>query len=77
MGISHIPEGREVFEEMTVGENLDLGAFVLRDQEMIRKKLRQVLELFPGLRKEKNNWLVSEWRGATDVSYCSWPHVQS
>jgi branched-chain amino acid transport system ATP-binding protein len=53
LGISHIPEGREVFEEMTVGENLDLGAFVLRNEEIIRKKLREVFQLFPLLEERK------------------------
>lgn len=54
LGISHIPEGREIFEDMTVMENLDLGAFILRDKELIAKKLKQVFELFPVLGARRN-----------------------
>jgi branched-chain amino acid transport system ATP-binding protein len=62
LGISHIPEGREVFEEMTVGENLDLGAFVLRDKEIIRQKLQQVFQLFPRL-EEREKQLAGSLSG--------------
>ncbi len=49
MGISHVPEGRRVFSNMTVEENLDLGAYLRRDRANISKDLERVFELFPRL----------------------------
>lgn len=48
-GISHVPEGRRVFANMTVEENLELGAFVRKDNKEIRKDLDKVYEIFPRL----------------------------
>ncbi len=50
-GISLVPEGRRVFADMTVEENLDMGAFLVRDPERIRSKKQQMFELFPILHK--------------------------
>ncbi len=49
LGITHVPEGRQVFAGMTVAENLQLGAFVARQDRQDR--LRQVCEQFPVLRE--------------------------
>lgn len=48
-GISHVPEGRRVFANMTVEENLQLGAFLRKDKEGIKQDLERVYELFPRL----------------------------
>ncbi|MEK5186888.1 ABC transporter ATP-binding protein [Solibacillus sp. FSL R5-0691] len=48
-GISHVPEGRRVFSNMTVEENLELGAYLRSDREAIKKDLNHVFELFPRL----------------------------
>lgn len=48
-GISHVPEGRRVFANMTVEENLDLGAFLRKDKKAIRNDLDKVYEIFPRL----------------------------
>ncbi len=48
-GISHVPEGRRVFANMAVEENLELGAFLRKDSNEIRKDLDKVYELFPRL----------------------------
>ena len=53
-GISQVPEGRRVFAEMTVMENLDLGAFVRKDKAGIQQDLKHVFELFPRLEERKN-----------------------
>ncbi len=53
-GISQVPEGRRVFAEMTVMENLDLGAFVRKDKAGIQKDLKTVFELFPRLEERRN-----------------------
>lgn len=49
MGISHVPEGRRVFANMTVAENLELGAYLRKDKEGIHKDMEKVYELFPRL----------------------------
>ena len=41
-GISHVPEGRRVFANMTVEENLELGAYLRKDREGIKKDLEHV-----------------------------------
>ncbi|MHB1406719.1 MAG: ABC transporter ATP-binding protein [Desulfitobacteriaceae bacterium] len=51
MGISLIPEGRHVFPQMTVAENLEMGAYTRKDKEGIKRDLEWVLELFPVLKK--------------------------
>lgn len=48
-GISHVPEGRRVFANMTVEENLELGAFLRQDSKGIREDFDRVYELFPRL----------------------------
>src|SRR5688572_12843908 len=50
-GVGHSPEGRRVFPNLTVAENLDLGAYTRRDREGIRSDLEEVLGLFPRLRE--------------------------
>ncbi|NLA26492.1 MAG: ABC transporter ATP-binding protein [Firmicutes bacterium] len=49
MGISHVPEGRNVFPRLTVRENLEMGAYARKDKAAIRKDYAQVMELFPQL----------------------------
>jgi len=46
-GIVQVPEGRQLFPELTVMENLRLGAYVRRDRDGIKKDLEQVLQHFP------------------------------
>ena len=54
MGIAHVPEGRRVFKDLTVTENLLLGAFTRDDQKGIEKDLEMVFEHFPRLRERKD-----------------------
>lgn len=49
MGISHVPEGRRVFANMSVEENLQLGAYLRKDKEGIKNDMNRVYELFPRL----------------------------
>lgn len=49
-GISLIPEGRHVFPQMSVEENLEMGAYTRRDKNGLKRDLAWVLELFPILR---------------------------
>jgi branched-chain amino acid transport system ATP-binding protein len=50
-GISHSPEGRKIFANLTVKENLDMGAFTRKDRAGIEKDREMVFELFPRLRE--------------------------
>ena len=59
-GIALVPEGRHVFADMTVEENLDMGAFLVRDNEAIEKKKEEMYDFFPILgarRKQKTRSL--------------------
>lgn len=49
MGVALVPEGRAIFGNLSVRENLDLGAFTKRDAEGMKKRLAEVVELFPRL----------------------------
>src|SRR5207302_5979306 len=50
-GLSHAPEGRGIFPNLTVTENLRLGAFLRRDEDGIRTDLERGFTLFPRLRE--------------------------
>ncbi|MFS0783136.1 ABC transporter ATP-binding protein [Bacillus sp. 1P06AnD] len=52
-GISHVPEGRRVFANMSVEENLQLGAYLRKDKTALREDEQKVYELFPRLLERK------------------------
>ena len=54
-GVAMVPEGRHVFPEMTVRENLDLGAYYRRDDTAMRSDFDRVLALFPILKERLNS----------------------
>lgn len=54
LGISQVPEGRRIFTEMTVMENLDLGAFIRKDKDGIAADKKHVFELFPRLEERQD-----------------------
>jgi len=53
-GISHVPEGRRLFGNLTIMENLKLATFARKDREKIEKDLERVFEIFPRLSERKN-----------------------
>ncbi len=53
-GISFVPQGRQVFSDMTVAENLEMGAFALKDKEVTRHNIRSIFEKFPFLKEKRN-----------------------
>ena len=55
-GISQVPEGREVFPELTVAENLRMGAYVRKDRAGVTKDLERLLGYFPVLKSRFNRW---------------------
>ena len=61
MGMAHVPEGRRVFADLTVYQNLMLGAYTRRDKEGIEADLAMVYERFPRLleRKEQRTGTLS------------------
>ena len=59
-GVALVPEGRRVFADMTVEENLDMGAFLVRDEQKIAQKKEEMYDFFPILgarRKQKTRSL--------------------
>lgn len=54
MGVCQVPEGRHIFPQLTVRENLDMGAFLRTDREKIQEDLDYVFELFPILAERRN-----------------------
>lgn len=53
LGMAHVPEGRRVFSELTVLENLKMGAYARKDKDGIAKTLEQVYARFPRLEERK------------------------
>ncbi len=54
LGIAHVPEGRRVFAELTVFENLKMGAYTRKDKNEIAQTLEMVYKRFPRLEERKN-----------------------
>ncbi len=54
-GVVHLPQDRSLFPAMTVWENLLMGAYIIKDQALVRRRLAEVIELYP---------LVGQRRGA-------------
>ena len=61
-GIVQVPEGRQVFRDMSVRENLDLGAYLRRDRTGIRNDLEAVYAMFPRL-KERQGQMAATLSG--------------
>lgn len=53
-GISQVPEGRHVFNGMTVMENLEMGAFLRKDPSQVKKDIERVFQSFPVLKERQN-----------------------
>lgn len=54
MGIAHVPEGRRVFSQLSVYENLKMGAYTRKDKKEIAENLANVYKRFPRLEERKN-----------------------
>lgn len=54
LGMAHVPEGRRVFAELTVLENLKMGAYSRKDKKEIEDTLRMVYQKFPRLEERRN-----------------------
>jgi branched-chain amino acid transport system ATP-binding protein len=54
MGMAHVPEGRRVFAQLSVYENLKMGAYTRKDKEEFKETLEMVYKRFPRLEERKN-----------------------
>ncbi len=58
-GVVQVPQGREVFADMSVEDNLELGAATRTNLKEIRKDMAEVFDLFPALRERRARWAGS------------------
>jgi len=56
MGLSYVPEGREVFDELSVKENLLMGAYIRKERSSVKKDFEKIYGYFPVLRARENQW---------------------
>lgn len=54
MGMTEVPEGRHIFQELTVAENIMLGAYTVKDTKQKKEDLAKVFKLFPRLEERRN-----------------------
>jgi len=55
-GISYVPQGRQIFSDLTVRENLEVGAFIIENRELLKRKLSNVFARFPFLEEKQNEY---------------------
>ena len=56
LGLVHVPEGRQIFSNLTVSENLHIGAYLLTDKAEVMRNLNHVYGLFPRLEERKGQY---------------------
>ncbi len=55
-GISFVPQGRQIFSDLTVKENLEMSAFIMQDKELVKRNLEAVFKKFPFLKEKQNHY---------------------
>ena len=53
-GIAYVPQGRTIFPEMTVWENLRMGGFIIKDKQLVENRIQEVFDMFPILYDYRN-----------------------
>jgi branched-chain amino acid transport system ATP-binding protein len=53
-GVTHVPEGRGIFGELTVWENLQMGSYLRRDRRAVQEELEQIVDELPWFRERRN-----------------------
>src|ERR1700690_1935629 len=53
LGLSHVPEGRMIFANLTVMENLQMGAYLQKDRQVVQRELEHVFAMFPRLQERQ------------------------
>lgn len=54
LGVSYAPQGRRVFQTMTVEENLEMGGFILENKDRVKERIKEVYSYFPILKERKD-----------------------
>lgn len=54
-GIAYVPQGRSIFPWMSVEDNLEMGAYLVRDRQLVTQRVGEVFKLFPRLRERKDS----------------------
>ena len=52
-GIAFVPQGRRVFNHLTVEENLEIGGFIVKDKKELKRRIEEVMEIFPVLKQKR------------------------
>jgi branched-chain amino acid transport system ATP-binding protein len=52
-GIAYVPQGRRVFTHLSVEENLEIGAYIVRDKNLVKQRMAEVMEFFPALKTKR------------------------
>lgn len=58
-GVSYVPQGRQVFSNLSVKENLEMGAFIMKDKEIVKRNIQDVYNKFPLLKERENELAVN------------------
>ncbi len=58
-GVSYVPQGRQVFSNLSVKENLEMGAFIMRDKEVVKRNIQDVYNKFPFLKERENELAIN------------------
>ena len=53
-GIAYVPQGRTIFPEMTVWENLRMGGFIIKDKQLVEDRIQEIFNMFPILSDYRN-----------------------
>ena len=75
MGITMVPEGRRVFSDLTIYENLVLGAYTRKDKDNVKQDIDWVYSIFPRLEEKKSTCRHPFRRGTTDAGFGKGSHV--
>jgi branched-chain amino acid transport system ATP-binding protein len=52
-GIAYVPQGRRVFIHLTIEENLEIGGFIIKDKKELKRRVEEVMEIFPVLKQKR------------------------
>lgn len=55
-GLSYVPQGRHVFDDLTVRENLEMGAFIMKNYGLLKRNAKEVFSHFPFLKEKQNEY---------------------
>lgn len=54
LGIAFVPQGRRVFQHLTIEENLEIGGFGIKSKNELQRRIKEVMDFFPALHKKRN-----------------------